>query len=160
MVLKSYEGVAEVARDWRAQKVVVKGKKAVANPLKVVEHLERETDKKVQLLTPLPPPQPGKKKPTRRKEEEDKKDEVPQQNPQSAHLFFSLRSLLLLFSKLFATFLPPKIVVTSFQLQMHWSACTRKMAKKILKMQGFLCLLLFHSFVNRHKRYEKLVCAT
>ncbi|XP_042432544.1 heavy metal-associated isoprenylated plant protein 7-like [Zingiber officinale] len=77
-------GVAEVAADGRA----VKGKKPAASPLKVVEHLERETDKKVQLPTPLPPPQPGKKKPKakdqlkkkKKKEGEDKKEEVPKQN--------------------------------------------------------------------------------
>lgn len=102
-------GVAEVAADWRTQKVVVKGQKAAANPLKVVEHLEREIYKKVQLLTPLPPPQPGKKKPKakdqlkkKKKEEEDKKEEV----PQSANLLFS--SLLLLFSKLFFLLLLPR----------------------------------------------------
>ncbi|XP_042436937.1 heavy metal-associated isoprenylated plant protein 7-like [Zingiber officinale] len=110
-ILKSYEGVTEVAADGRAQKVVVKGKKPAASPLKVVEHLERETDKKVQLPTPLPPPQPGKKKPKakdqlkkkKKKEGEDKKEEI---------------------------------VVASFKLKMHCPACAQKIAKKILKMQG------------------------
>ena len=64
------EGVEEVKTDCRIHKVVVKGKKAAEDPLKVVERVQKKTGRRVELLTPLPPPKPEKK-------EEEKKEEKP-----------------------------------------------------------------------------------
>lgn len=56
--------------DCKTHKVVVKGKKAAEDPLKVVERVQKKSGRKVELLTPVPPPKPEKK-------EEEKKEEKP-----------------------------------------------------------------------------------
>lgn len=60
----------EVTTDCKAHKVVVKGKKAAEDPLKVVERVQKKTGRKVELLTPLPQAKTEKK-------EEEKKEEKP-----------------------------------------------------------------------------------
>jgi hypothetical protein len=64
-------GVEEVIADSKAHKVVVKGKKAAADPLKVVERVQKKTGRKVELLSPIPPP------PEEKKEEEKKEEPEP-----------------------------------------------------------------------------------
>lgn len=53
----------------RNHKVVVKGKKAAEDPMKVVERVQKKTGRKVELLTPLPPPKPEKKEEKTKPEE-------------------------------------------------------------------------------------------
>ena len=66
--------------DCKSHKVVVKGKKAAEDPLKVVERVQKKSGRKVELLTPLPPPKPEKKEEEKKEEEkpkpEEKKEEV------------------------------------------------------------------------------------
>lgn len=69
------EGVEEVRTDCRNHKVVVKGKKAAEDPLKVVERVQKKTGRKVELLTPLPPPKPEKKEEAKKEEEKPKPEE-------------------------------------------------------------------------------------
>lgn len=69
-------GVEDVKTDCRTHKVVVKGKVAAADPLKVVERVEKKTGRKVELLTPIPP------KPE--KAEEKKVEEEPESKPDEA----------------------------------------------------------------------------
>lgn len=64
-------GVEDVIADSKAHKVVVKGKKAAADPMKVVERVQKKTGRKVELLSPLPPP------PEEKKEEEKKEEPEP-----------------------------------------------------------------------------------
>ena len=64
-------GVEDVIADSKAHKVVVKGKKAAADPMKVVERVQKKTGRKVELLSPLPPP------PEEKKEEEKEEPEPP-----------------------------------------------------------------------------------
>jgi hypothetical protein len=64
-------GVDDVIADSKAHKVVVKGKKAAADPMKVVERVQKKTGRKVELLSPLPPP------PEEKKEEEKKEEPEP-----------------------------------------------------------------------------------
>ena len=47
--------------DSKAHKVVVKGKKAAAVPMKVVERVQKKTGRKVELLSPMPPAEEEKK---------------------------------------------------------------------------------------------------
>ena len=51
--------------------VVVKGKSAAADPLRVVERLQRKSGRKVELLSPIPP----------KPEEEEEKKEVEAEKP-------------------------------------------------------------------------------
>lgn len=64
--------------DCRTHKVVVKGRKAAQDPLKVVDRVQKKTGRKVELLTPLPPPPPPaeEKKEEEKPKPEEKKDEV------------------------------------------------------------------------------------
>lgn len=71
-----FAGVEDVQTDCKAHKVVVKGKKA--DPLKVLERVQRKSHRKVELLTPIPKP-PVVEKPEEEKEKpkpEEKKEEV------------------------------------------------------------------------------------
>lgn len=69
-------GVEDVTTDSKAHKVVVKGKKAAENPMKVVDRVQKKTGRKVELLSPIPPPPP---KPEEEKKEEEKEGEAPKQ---------------------------------------------------------------------------------
>lgn len=64
-------GVEDVIADSKAHKVLVKGKKAAADPMKVVERVQKKTGRKVELLSPIPPP------PEEKKEEEKKEEPEP-----------------------------------------------------------------------------------
>uniref|UniRef100_A0A1S3YY46 Heavy metal-associated isoprenylated plant protein 3-like n=1 Tax=Nicotiana tabacum TaxID=4097 RepID=A0A1S3YY46_TOBAC len=72
--LKRFQGAEEVTADYKASKVVVKGK--TADPLKVCERVQRKSGRKVELISPLPkPPEEENKEEIIKKEE--KKDERP-----------------------------------------------------------------------------------
>ena len=66
----------DVVADSKAHKVVVKGKKAAADPMKVAERVQKKTGRKVELLSPIPPP------PKEEKEEEKKKEEPEPPKPE------------------------------------------------------------------------------
>ncbi|MED6203306.1 hypothetical protein PIB30_114211, partial [Stylosanthes scabra] len=68
-------GVEEVSADSKGSKVVVKGK--AADPVKVLQRLQKKSGKKVELISPLPKPQQEGKK-----EQEPTEKEEPQQPPQ------------------------------------------------------------------------------
>lgn len=77
-MIDRFTGVEDVETDCRTHKVVVKGKVAAADPLKVVERVERKSGRKVELLTPIPP-KPEKeaaKKEQEKPKPEEKKEEV------------------------------------------------------------------------------------
>lgn len=54
--LKGFDGVEDVTTDCRTHKVVIKGKKAAEDPLKVAERVQKKSGRKVELLIPLPSP--------------------------------------------------------------------------------------------------------
>ena len=62
--------------DCRTHKVLVKGKKAAEDPLKVVDRVQKKTGRKVELLSPLPPPKVEEKKEEEKPKVEEKKEEV------------------------------------------------------------------------------------
>ncbi|XP_068656018.1 heavy metal-associated isoprenylated plant protein 7-like [Aristolochia californica] len=71
--LRGFEGVEDVQTDSKTHKVVVKGKKA--DPLKVLDRVQRKSHRKVELLTPLPkPPAEDAKKPEAEKPKAEEKE--------------------------------------------------------------------------------------
>lgn len=70
-------GVEDVVTDCKSHKVVVKGEKA--DPLKVLERVQRKSHRQVELLSPIPKSPPEEEKTPEEKEKpkpEEKKEEV------------------------------------------------------------------------------------
>ncbi|XP_010555562.1 PREDICTED: heavy metal-associated isoprenylated plant protein 3-like [Tarenaya hassleriana] len=104
--LKGFEGVDDVMTDCRTSKVIVKGDKA--DPLKVLERLQRKSNRQVELLSPIPEPKPAeepKEKSTgdEKPKAEEKKDEV---------------------------------VTVVLRVHMHCEACAMEIQKRIMRMKG------------------------
>jgi len=74
--LKDFPGVEEVITDLKSHMVVVKGEKA--EPLKVLERVQKKSHRKVELLSPIPiAPEEGKiAEEEKAAHEEEKKEEV------------------------------------------------------------------------------------
>ncbi|KAJ7957219.1 Heavy metal-associated isoprenylated plant protein [Quillaja saponaria] len=104
--LKGFEGVEHVITDCRTHKVVVKGEKA--DPLKVLERVQRKSHRQVELLSPIPkPPAPEEKKPVEegKAKPEEKKEE-------------------------------PQIIMVVLKVHMHCEACALEIKKRIVRMKG------------------------
>ncbi|XP_044324253.1 heavy metal-associated isoprenylated plant protein 7 isoform X2 [Triticum aestivum] len=108
-ILKRFDGVEDVIADSKAHKVVVKGKKAAADPMKVVERVQKKTGRKVELLSPLPPPPEEKK-------EEEKKEEPEPPKPEEKK--------------------EPTVISVVLKVHMHCEACAQAIKKRIEKMKG------------------------
>ncbi|QCD79820.1 Cu2+-exporting ATPase [Vigna unguiculata] len=105
--LKGFQGVEDVTADSRTSKVVVKG--MAADPIKVLERLQKKSGKKVELISPLPKAPEEKKEEIKEeppKEEEEKKDE------------------------------PPPAVTVVLKIRMHCEACAQVIQKRIRKIKG------------------------
>ncbi|MFS7940178.1 putative heavy metal-associated domain, HMA, heavy metal-associated domain superfamily [Helianthus anomalus] len=106
--LKGFEGVEDVLTDCKTHKVVVKGEKA--DPMKVLDRVQKKSNRKVELLSPVPkPPAEEPKKPEKEEEPpkpEEKKDE------------------------------PPPVVTVVLKVHMHCEACAQEIRKRILRMKG------------------------
>ncbi|KAG6686189.1 hypothetical protein I3842_11G005100 [Carya illinoinensis] len=104
--LKGFEGVEDVITDCRTSKVVVKGDKA--DPLKVLERVQRKSHRQVDLISPIPKPKAEEEKKPQEKEPpkpEEKKEE-------------------------------PQIVTVVLKVHMHCDACAQEIRRRILKMKG------------------------
>ncbi|CAN6227875.1 unnamed protein product [Urochloa humidicola] len=108
-ILRLFDGVEDVIADSKAHKVVVKGKKAAADPMKVVERVQKKTGRKVELLSPIPPPPEEKK-------EEEKKEAPEPPKPEEKE--------------------EPPVIAVVLKVHMHCEACAEGMRKRILKMKG------------------------
>ncbi|KAL5212940.1 hypothetical protein ABZP36_023787 [Zizania latifolia] len=108
-ILKGFDGVEDVVADSKAHKVIVKGKKAAVDPLKVVQRVQKKTGRKVELLSPMPPPVEEKK-------EEEKKEEPEPSKPEEKK--------------------EPSVISVVLKVHMHCEACAQVIKKKILKMKG------------------------
>ncbi|RLN07879.1 triadin-like [Panicum miliaceum] len=108
-ILKGFDGVEDVSADSKAHKVVVKGKKAAADPMKVVERVQKKTGRKVELLSPMPPVEEEK--------EEEKKEEPEPPKPEEKKE-------------------EPTVLAVVLKVHMHCEACAQVIKKKILKMKG------------------------
>ncbi|XP_038708054.1 heavy metal-associated isoprenylated plant protein 7-like isoform X1 [Tripterygium wilfordii] len=104
--LKGFEGVENVTTDCKTHKVVVKGEKA--DPLKVLERVERKSHRKVELLSPIPKPPTEEEK--KAKEEEKPKTEEKKEEPQ--------------------------VITVVLKVFMHCEACALEIKKRIQRMKG------------------------
>ncbi|XP_062225466.1 heavy metal-associated isoprenylated plant protein 7-like [Phragmites australis] len=107
-ILKRFDGVEDVIADSKAHRVLVKGKKAAADPMKVVERVQKKTGRKVELLSPIPPP------PEEKKEEQKEEPEPPKPEEKKE----------------------PPVIAVVLKVHMHCEACAQVIRKKILKMKG------------------------
>ncbi|MFS7964073.1 putative heavy metal-associated domain, HMA, heavy metal-associated domain superfamily [Helianthus anomalus] len=107
--LKGFEGVEDVITDCKTHEVIVKGEKA--DPLKVLERLQKKSHRKVELISPVPtPPAEEPKKPEQEEatpKPEEEKDEV-----------------------------PPPVITVVLKVHMHCEACAQEIRKRILRMKG------------------------
>ncbi|CAI9267318.1 unnamed protein product [Lactuca saligna] len=106
--LKGFEGVEDVKTDCKTQTVVVKGEKA--DPLKVLERIQKKIHRQVELLSPVPKPpadQPKKVEDKEASKPEEKKEEV-----------------------------PPQVITVVLKVHMHCEACAQEIRKRIMKMKG------------------------
>ncbi|XP_059304311.1 heavy metal-associated isoprenylated plant protein 7-like [Lycium ferocissimum] len=106
--LKGFQGVEDVLTDCKTHKVVVKGEKA--DPMKVLERVQKKSHRQVELLSPIPkPPAEEPKKPEDVKEvvkPEEKKEE------------------------------PPQVIIVVLKVHMHCEACAQEIKRRIQKMKG------------------------
>lgn len=87
-------GVEDVITDCKTHKVIIKGEKA--DPLKVLDRVQKKSHRQVELLSPIPKPPPPAEEPKPEEKEtpksEEKKEEVQitNQNPQTTKPLFLL----------------------------------------------------------------------
>ncbi|KAL3839113.1 hypothetical protein ACJIZ3_023704 [Penstemon smallii] len=104
--LKGFEGVEDVITDCRTSKVIVKGEKA--DPLKVLERVQKKSHRQAELISPVPKPTVEEPNKTEEKEVvkiEEKKEE-------------------------------PPVVTVVLGVYMHCGACAQEIKKRIQKMKG------------------------
>ncbi|KAF8054941.1 hypothetical protein N665_1308s0006 [Sinapis alba] len=106
--LKGFEGVEDVITDCKTSKVVVKGEKA--DPLKILQRLQRKSHREVVLLCPIPEPKPVSDEP-------EKKEEKPK--PQEKK---------------------EEVVTVVLRVHMHCEACAIEIQKRIMRMKGVECV--------------------
>ncbi|XP_043706536.1 heavy metal-associated isoprenylated plant protein 7-like [Telopea speciosissima] len=105
--LRGFEGVEDVQTDCKTHKVVVKGEKA--DPLKVLDRVQRKSHRQVELLSPKPkPPAEDAKK------DEDKKEEVKPEEKKEE----------------------PQVIIVVLKVHMHCEACAQEIRKRIQRMKG------------------------
>ncbi|CAI0446506.1 unnamed protein product [Linum tenue] len=104
--LKGFDGVEDVMTDCKTSKVVVKGEKA--DPLKVLDRIQRKSHRQVELISPIPKPPSEDDK----KKAEDEKPKPPQELQ------------------------PPPVITVVLQVYMHCEACAMEIKKRILRMKG------------------------
>ncbi|CAL5017328.1 unnamed protein product [Urochloa decumbens] len=113
-ILKRFDGVEDVIADSNERKVVVKGKKVAADPTRVVEHIQKKTGHKVELLSPIQPP-PEEKKEEENKEEEKKQEPEPPKPEEKKE---------------------PPVIAVVLKVHIHCEVCARWIKNRILKMKG------------------------
>lgn len=107
-VLKGFQGVEDVTADYKASKVIVKGK--TADPIKVRERIQKKSGRKVELISPLPKPPPDDNK----EENKEPPPPPPEENKEQ----------------------PPAVITVVLNIQMHCEACAQVLQKRIRKVKG------------------------
>ncbi|CAL0305184.1 unnamed protein product [Lupinus luteus] len=102
--LKGFPGVEDVITDCKSHKVVVKGEKA--DPLKVLERVQRKSHRKTELLSPIPKPEEKTPSEEEKPKPEEKKEEQPQ------------------------------FVTVVLKVHMHCEACAQEIKRRIQRMKG------------------------
>ncbi|CAI9773830.1 unnamed protein product [Fraxinus pennsylvanica] len=104
--LKGFQGVEDVITDYNTSKVIVKGEKA--DPIKVLERVQRKSHRQVELLSPIPkPPAEEPKKP-----EEKEVAKAEEKKPE------------------------PPVITVILHVNMHCEACAQEIRKRIQRMKG------------------------
>ncbi|ONI07940.1 hypothetical protein PRUPE_5G148500 [Prunus persica] len=103
--LKGFQGVEDVSTDCKTHTVVVKGEKA--DPIKVLERVQRKSRGQVELLSPIPKPPAEEKKP------EEKEQPKPEEKKEE-----------------------PVVITVVLKVHMHCDACAQEIKKRILRMKG------------------------
>lgn len=98
--------------DYRIHRVVVKGQKAAEDPMKVVERVQRKSHRRVELISPIPPPKPEKEeeKEEEKPKVEEKKEEVKRMTSHfysPLSIYISLSCSVFLCSHVFLAFYSP-----------------------------------------------------
>lgn len=106
--LKGFPGVEDVVTDCKSHKVVVKGEKA--DPLKVLERVQRKSHRQVELLSPIPKP-PSEQE----KKIEEKEKPKPQEEKKAEE---------------------PKVMIVILKVHMHCEACSQEIKRRIEKIKG------------------------
>ncbi|XP_017231322.1 heavy metal-associated isoprenylated plant protein 7 [Daucus carota subsp. sativus] len=107
--LKGFPGVEGVETDCKSHKVVVKGEKA--DPIKVLERVQRKSHRQVELLSPIPkPPEPAAEEPKAAEVKEAPKPEEKKAEPQ--------------------------VITVVLKVHMHCEACAQEIKKRIMRMKG------------------------
>ncbi|XAR67879.1 hypothetical protein NMG60_11002815 [Bertholletia excelsa] len=105
--LKGFQGVEDVQTDCKSHKVVVKGEKA--DPLKVLERVQKKSHRQVELLSPIPkPPLAEEAKKTEEKEAPKPEEKKPE----------------------------PQVVTVVISVHMHCEGCAQEIKRRILRMKG------------------------
>ncbi|MCD7472268.1 hypothetical protein HAX54_013298 [Datura stramonium] len=105
--LKGFQGVEDVLTDCKTHKVVVKGEKA--DPLKVLERVQKKSHRQVELLSPIPKPPPAEE-PNKPEEKEAVKPEEKKEEPQ--------------------------VITVVLKVHMHCEACAQEIKRRIQRMKG------------------------
>ncbi|CAI9754682.1 unnamed protein product [Fraxinus pennsylvanica] len=106
--LKGFDGVEDVTTDCRTSMVVVKGEKA--DPIKVLERVQRKSHRQVDLLSPIPPPPPAAEESKKPEETEEVKTEEKTEEP--------------------------PVISVVLRVYMHCEACAQEIRKRIQRMKG------------------------
>ncbi|KAK4375762.1 hypothetical protein RND71_006439 [Anisodus tanguticus] len=106
--LKGFQGVEDVLTDCKTHKVVVKGEKA--DPLKVLERVQKKSHRQVELLSPIPKPPPLAEEPKKPEEKEAVKPEEKKEEPQ--------------------------VITVILKVHMHCDACAQEIKRRIQRMKG------------------------
>ncbi|KAL6494392.1 hypothetical protein OROGR_031192 [Orobanche gracilis] len=106
--LKGFQGVEDVITDCRTGKVIVKGENA--DPLKVLERIQRKSHRQVELISPIPKPP---------------SDEPPNEKTQDKEV-----------AKLEEKKEEPIVITVVLGVYMHCEACAQEIKKRIMRMKG------------------------
>ncbi|WMV35559.1 hypothetical protein MTR67_028944 [Solanum verrucosum] len=102
--LKGFQGVEDVLTDCKTHKVVVKGEKA--DPLKVLERIQKKSHRQVELLSPIPkPPAAAAEEPKKPEEKEAVKAEEKKEEPQ--------------------------VITVVLRVHMHCEACAQEIKRRV-----------------------------
>ncbi|KAJ0755247.1 putative heavy metal-associated isoprenylated plant protein/8/17/18/19 [Helianthus annuus] len=104
--LRGFDGVEDIQTDCKTHKVVVKGEKA--DPLKVLERVQKKSHRQVELLSPIPKP------PAEEPKVEEKEAPKPEEKKEE----------------------PPQVITVVLKVNMHCEACAQEIRKRILRMKG------------------------
>lgn len=129
--------------DCKTHKVVVKGEKA--DPLKVLERIQKKSHRQVELLSPIPkPPAAAAEKPKKPEEKEAVKAEEKKEEVYlfSTYLVFISLSLFVFNVKVIYAngflylFVQPQVITVVLKVHMHCEACAQEIKRRIQKMKG------------------------